>query len=278
MTAELTIGVLLVGWYLSVGLGVTVGYHRTLTHRSLELPKWFLYPLVFMGLGAGPPIPWVSNHRNHHAKTDTPEDPHAPGIHGFWFAHCGWYLGIRNRLACFLYAMAGPLRLLIDAACRPVYTTDSCSNTQDLKKFPFLVFISRRPGYILGVLIHTVPFVICLAFQNYYLLAILWLTVVAMYNAGDAVNSVTHRWGGADFQTSDKSRNHFWVAMFSLGEGWHNSHHAFPSSARHGLAPGQLDFSWLFIQLLRRLKIASAVRQPNPKELNGRRSSGISNQ
>jgi stearoyl-CoA desaturase (delta-9 desaturase) len=99
----------------------------------------------------------------------------------------------------------------------------------------------------------------------------MWFTVVAMYNAGDAVNSVTHRWGGTDFQTSDKSRNQFWVAMFSLGEGWHNSHHAFPSSARHGLAPGQLDLSWLFIRLLRRLKIASSVRQPNPKELNKRR-------
>lgn len=271
MTGELIIVALLIVWYLAVGFGVTVGYHRVLTHRSLQLPKWFLYPLVFMGLGAGPPIPWVSNHRDHHSKTDTSEDPHAPCVHGFWFAHCGWYHGIHNRLLCVLYALAGPLRLIVDAVFRSSYSTESCKYALDLKQFPFLVFISRRSGYVLGTLVHLLPFMICWVYGNSKLIAILWLTVVAMYNAGDAVNSVTHRWGGRDFETGDRSRNHFWVALFSLGDGWHNSHHAFPSSARHGLAPGQLDLSWLLIRILKRLGIASEVRLPNAKELDERK-------
>jgi len=109
----LWMGALLLVWYLSVGFGVTVAYHRVLTHRSATLRKPVLYALVLAGLPAGPPAEWVGNHRRHHADSDGPNDPHSPVHDGFWYAHCGWYLGIRNRGVCLLYALGGPLRYVV---------------------------------------------------------------------------------------------------------------------------------------------------------------------
>src|SRR5580698_7310169 len=110
---------LLCACYLAAGLGVNLTYHRSLSHGALQLPKWLERCLVLLALPAGTPVQWIGNHRYHHAHTDTALDPHSPVHQGFWYAHVGWYFGSKNRILCVGYALAGPVRMLIDAWLRP---------------------------------------------------------------------------------------------------------------------------------------------------------------
>ena len=121
-------------YYQLAGLGVNLGYHRVLSHRSLTLPLWLERTLVTIGLPAGTPTQWAGNHRYHHAHTDTTLDPHSPIQQGFWYAHVGWYIRSRSIPLCVMYSLAGPLRMLIDAWMRPRMSTwmwsgrNSCSS------------------------------------------------------------------------------------------------------------------------------------------------------
>jgi stearoyl-CoA desaturase (Delta-9 desaturase) len=227
-------GILL--YWVGTGLGISMGYHRLHTHRSYKLPRWLEYFLAVCGTLTleGGPIFWVATHRIHHQFSDRPGDPHSPRD-GAWWAHIGWLLtGESKHNNTKLMSKYAP----------------------DLAKDPFYRVLNDY-HWIPQVVVAIVLF----AFGG--LPFLLWGTfarVVFCLHATWAVNSATHMWGGRRFNTRDDSRNLWWVALISFGEGWHNNHHAHPTSARHGLAWYEIDFSWIQISILKYLGIAKSIR------------------
>ncbi|HBY63404.1 MAG TPA: acyl-CoA desaturase [Solibacterales bacterium] len=225
--------------WMCTGLGISMGYHRLHTHRSYKVPRPLEYFFAVCGALTleGGPIFWVATHRIHHQRSDQPGDPHSPRDGVFW-AHVGWILfGEANHNNTKMMSKYAP----------------------DLAKDRFYVWLNNW---------HWIPMVVL----GLALLAIgglplmLWgiaLRVVFGLHATWAVNSVTHMWGSRRFATRDDSRNNWWVALLTFGEGWHNNHHAHPTSARHGLAWYEFDWSWLQITVLRWLGIAKAIKVAN---------------
>ena len=223
-------------YWTTTGLGISLGYHRLHTHRSFKTPIWLDYTFAVCGALTleGGPISWVATHRIHHQKSDHDGDPHSPRD-GVWWSHVGWLLfGEANYMN----------------------TKGMSKYAPDLAKKPFYVWLNNW---------HWVPLVgmgiVLLALGGIPLF--LWgifLRVVFGLHATWLVNSATHMWGSRRFNTRDDSRNNWWVAWITFGEGWHNNHHAHPTSARHGLAWYEFDPSWLQISLLKVLGVASAVR------------------
>ena len=223
-------------YWISVGLGISLGYHRLHTHRSFRVPQALEYLLAFFGTLTleGGPIFWVATHRIHHSRSDQPGDPHSPRD-GAWWAHVGWILlGDSKHADTRAMAKFAP----------------------DLAKHRFYVWLNNYhwlPMVLLGVAL--------LAIGGIPLM--LWgtcLRVVIGLHATWLVNSATHLWGSRRFATNDDSRNNWWVALMTFGEGWHNNHHAHPTSARHGLAWYELDLSWITLYVLRFLRIAKNIR------------------
>ena len=223
-------------YYVTIGLGISMGYHRLHTHRSYKVPLWLEYVFATFGTMTleGGPIFWVATHRMHHQLSDQPGDPHSPRDGGFW-SHMGWILwGDSNHRN----------------------TKMLCRYAPDLAKHPYYVWLNNY---------HWVP----LAFLGAGLLwfggiqMFLWgicVRIVAGLHATWAVNSATHMWGKRRFNTRDDSRNTWWIAIISFGEGWHNNHHAHPTSARHGLAWYEFDPSWLLIKVLKAFGVAKAIK------------------
>jgi fatty-acid desaturase len=219
-------------WWLAGGLGVGVGYHRLLTHRGYKTYKWVEYFLTVCGTLTleGGPIFWVATHRMHHQNTDKDGDPHSPRDGGFW-AHVGWLLTGQT-----MHNDAGNLLPYVP----------------DLRKDKFHVWISRW---------HWIPItslgLILLAVGGWKVLlwGIFFRTVLGLHSTW-LVNSATHMWGSRRFPTGDTSKNSFWVALLTFGEGWHNNHHAHPQSVRHGLAWYEVDVNWYGISALRMLGLA----------------------
>lgn len=245
------------GIYLLGGLGASLGYHRLLTHGSAEVPKWFQRTLVLLGLPAGTPIQWAGNHRAHHQHTDESGDPHSPHLDGFWYAHCGWYIGTKNPFWCFLYALAGPIRMLIDSVMRPRTNQQHIHRAPDIAKDPFYAFLSRPMVYMLVLWIYLL-FLIGLPFLLFGWIGVLAtsLTLIIVYNLGDAVDSFGHLQG----QRSGKSeaRNNRVLGFLSFGDGWHANHHEQPRRARHGIKNGQIDLSYA---MLRTFKVLGIVKK-----------------
>ncbi|MEO8131117.1 MAG: fatty acid desaturase [Bryobacteraceae bacterium] len=223
-------------YWMAIGFGIGMGYHRLLTHRSYKVPRFFEYFLAVCGTLTleGGPIFWVATHRVHHQNSDHEGDPHSPTEGGFW-AHMGWIM--------FGDAKHNDTRAMARYA-------------PDLGKDPFYVWLNQ---------FHYVPLVVLgltlLAFGGWPL--VYWgifLRVVVGLHATWLVNSATHMWGARRFTTKDESRNNWWVAILTFGEGWHNNHHAHPTSARHGLAWYELDITWIQINFLQRLGFAKNVK------------------
>ena len=223
-------------YYIATGLGISMGYHRLHTHRSYKVPVWMEYFFALCGTLTleGGPIFWVAVHRVHHQNSDQPGDPHSPRDGAFW-SHIGWILfGQTNHNNTRMMAKYTP----------------------DLAKHKFYIWLNNW---------HWVPVTI-LSFALWAIGGLplfLWATcfrIVFGLPATWAVNSATHMWGERRFATRDDSRNTWWVALFTFGEGWHNNHHAHPTSARHGLAWYEFDPSWLLIKVLTKLGIAKAVQ------------------
>jgi fatty-acid desaturase len=223
-------------YWISLSFGIGMGYHRLLTHRSYKVPRAIEYFLSVCGTLAleGGPIAWVTTHRIHHQFSDKEGDPHSPR-EGKWWSHLIWMLvgdaSNADAPECARYA-------------------------PDLIKDPFHRWLSRY---------HYVPLAITgiLLFAFGGLPFLLWgffMRVTLAYHATWMVNSLTHFWGGRRFATHDDSRNNSLVALVTFGEGWHNNHHAHPTSARHGLAWYEIDITWMTIWLLRRAGIAKSVR------------------
>jgi fatty-acid desaturase len=223
-------------YWVATGLGISLGYHRLHTHRSYRAPRLLEYFFAVCGSLTleGGPITWVATHRIHHQKSDHEGDPHSPRD-GKWWAHVGWILFGES-----LDRLTGVV----------------CKYAPDLGKDRFYVWLNKYFWFPLVVLAAAL-----LAIGGWQLF--LWgicVRVVFGLHATWLVNSATHMWGGRRFATRDDSRNNWWVALLTFGEGWHNNHHAHPTSARHGLAWYEFDPSWITLKILRKLGIAKAVQ------------------
>lgn len=255
-------------YYLLAGLGVNLGYHRVLSHRSVKLNKWLERALVTVGLPAGTPIQWVGNHRFHHAHTDTDLDPHSPVHRGFWYAHVGWYIRSSSVILCVLYSVAGPLRMLIDAWMRPRSNQEYNGLANDVAADKWYRWISKSGPYAVAMHLHAaIPAFLTWKYWGAPGVAGFWITLVALYNMGDAIDSVSHLFGSTLPGQLDAARNSHLMGILILGEGWHANHHRFPWSAKHGLGRGQFDWTWRVIQVLCAAGLAKDPRLPQTKDL-----------
>jgi stearoyl-CoA desaturase (Delta-9 desaturase) len=227
--------------FLLTGLGITVGFHRMLTHRSFETNPAVRALLLILGSMAveGPAKEWVSLHLQHHAHSDAEDDPHSPND-GFFHAHWGWMMHVKNQR--------------------------NGKYTAAVERDPVAMFVSRT--FILWVAVgYIVPFLIA-GWEGF-----IWgglFRQLAVHQVTFAVNSAAHRWGSRPFDTRDESRNNWWVGILALGEGWHNNHHAFPSSAFHGLWWWQFDLSSYVIRVLQATGLAWHVQHPTPGQIQRR--------
>jgi stearoyl-CoA desaturase (Delta-9 desaturase) len=242
--------------YAITGLGITVGFHRHFTHRAFKTKRWVRGVLAALGSAAieGPVISWVADHRKHHAFADQPGDPHSPHVdHGG-----GW----RGAFKGLLHAHMGWLFIHTQRGARKRYAPD-------LLKDPIVRFVDRTfivwalaglgAAFALGWLIGGT--------LTAALTGLLWGGAVRMFvvhHVTYSINSLCHFFGRRRYATGDESRNLAWLALPSFGEAWHNNHHAFPTSAAHGLRPWELDISALVIGGLEKLGLAWDVVRVDP--------------
>ncbi|XAL99569.1 acyl-CoA desaturase [Phycisphaeraceae bacterium D3-23] len=246
--------VIMAGMYLVTGFGITIGYHRLFTHKSFRTPRPIAALLAIMGAMAaeGSLMQWVSAHRLHHQHSDHEGDPHSPHLHGnslvaalkgMWHAHIGWALKKRKD-------------------------ENTGRNTRDLNKDPWLRFVNRLfPVWVgLGLLIPAVLGGLMTMSWMGVLLGFLWgglVRVLMVHHVTWSINSVCHIWGARPYESKDHSRNNVIFGILALGEGWHNNHHAFPSSPRHGLSWWQFDASYVVIRAMKLVGLASDLRVPH---------------
>ena len=237
---------ILVANYVVGALSITVGFHRYFSHKSFKTNRFCQFVIGFLGCCQlqGGPIAWSSIHRHHHRASDKEEDLHTP-THGFYQSHYGWLLNPKTYEVAF------------------------GSGLSDLNKYKELVWLDRYN------FIPPMIYFVCLwsggewyAGQNPGtpidgLYVLFWggiLRIVVLWHVTWSVNSVCHIWGKRVFATKDESKNNLWIALLSLGEGWHNNHHKYPSSARNGFGWMQPDVSYYFILLMKQIRIAKDVR------------------
>ena len=245
--------------YVATGFGVTVGFHRLLTHRAFKTKRWVRATLAILGSAAieGPVISWVSDHRKHHAFSDVPGDPHSPhvdhgvgwsgALRGLFHAHVGWlflhtHRGLKSRYAPDL--LADPTIRWID------------------RTFVLWVAVGLLVPFGLGWLIG--------GSVEAGLTGMLWGGLVRMlvvHHVTYSINSLCHFFGRKAFDTGDESRNVFWLAPFTFGEAWHNNHHAFPTAAFHGMRRWQFDPSAIVIRALERCGLAWDVVRISPERM-----------
>jgi len=249
--------------YLFSGFGVTIGYHRLFAHNSFEARRPVRALLAIAGTTAleGSVISWVAAHRRHHAYSDKAGDPHSPHLEaeegvkgvlrGLWHAHMAW---------------------LFDP-----WKTSLERWAPDLLKDPVLVRIDKCFPQV-AVISLSVVAAAGWALEGTWqgaATALLWggpARVFLVHHMSWSVNSICHYFGDRPFATNDHSANNWLLSLLSLGESWHNNHHAFPTSARHGLEPGQIDISAEVIRLMERLGLVRQLKRPSPKQLASKRS------
>ena len=231
-------------WWVTNSWGIGMGYHRLLTHGGYKTPKpveYFLTVCGTLALQSGS-LQWVTTHRMHHAFTETDDDPHSPRDGTFW-AHIGWL-------------MRGTALTHDEKTVRRF--------APDLLKDKFHVFVSR---YFFATTIIAAVIIFLIGGWSMVLWAICLRQVVGWHSTF-LVNSATHLWGTRRFETPDDSRNNALIAALTFGEGWHNNHHAFPRSARHGLAWYEFDINWMQIRLLEKIGLARKVHAIDLKKEN----------
>ena len=247
------------GMYVFGVLGINLGFHRLLAHRSFTCPNWLERSLAFLGtccLQFSPSF-WVAVHRRHHRFPDEERDPHSP-LRSFYWAHFGWLL-------------------VRPPDMKPAVMIERYS--KDMMRDPFYVMLDRRKNWIKltflsWVAFFALGFAIALLRGANLLGAVqlgaslfIWagaLRTVLVWHTTWSVNSVTHVWGYRNYQTPDQSRNNPIIGFLAAGEGWHNNHHAAPTSARHGHKWWEFDLAWMTIRLLMLLGLATQVIQPSP--------------
>jgi stearoyl-CoA desaturase (delta-9 desaturase) len=249
--------------YLLSALGVTVGFHRLLTHRAFQTRPWLRYTLALLGSMSlqGPVIDWVADHRKHHTFTDEDGDPHSPHaghgaglagmLSGLWHAHTGWLFQTHGQASSKRFARD----LVEDPTMRRIN-----------RLFPLIALASLALPFLLG-----------LAFSGGLLAAglsaLLWgglVRIFLVHHITWSINSICHFFGRRRFDTDDQSTNVFWLALPSLGEAWHHNHHAFPQSAFHGLRWYELDPSGWLILAMARVGLAWDVVRVTPQRARER--------
>ncbi|MDQ6626148.1 MAG: acyl-CoA desaturase [Verrucomicrobiota bacterium] len=234
----------ILGMYLWGGLGTTLYLHRYLTHRGFEMPAWlkFFFATGSAAFLSGDPVTWVGDHRYHHLKSDTEEDIHSP-IHGFPYAHMMWLVrkppGFRDR---------------------------SLRYAADVRKIWYCRLWERPMFYVVPHLLTAAILFVTLGFAG--MLWCLYVPMFFVYNVTWAVNSICHMpaFGYRSFETSDHSKNNFWVGLAALGEGYHNNHHAKPRCAAHGMRWWEFDLTRYAIWALEKCHLAWNVQWPKPQE------------
>jgi stearoyl-CoA desaturase (Delta-9 desaturase) len=225
-------------YYLRM-FGISAGYHRYFSHRSYRLGRvaQFLMAMLAQASAQKGVLWWAAHHRTHHRRSDQEDDIHSPKQHGFWWSHAGWVISNQHD------------------AYEP-------GSVKDFSRFPELVWINRFHW------IPTVLFAAALTMLGGWT-AFLWgyvLGTVVLYHGTFSINSIAHTWGFRRFATSDDSRNNPLLALLTLGEGWHNNHHFFPSSCRQGYRWWELDVTYYVLKFLSALGIASEVRSARQAE------------
>lgn len=246
------------------GLGITVGYHRMLTHRAFETTP--LLRAFWTSMGAlsvqKSPLEWVATHRKHHALSDRPGDPHSPCLHGprwqdglyaFWHSHMGWIF------------------------TGHMITLDHQRYVPDLLKDPYVVWVHKTWLILWFPLAYLLPTLLGWAITRTAegaFLGFLWggcARVFVVQHAAFSTNSICHLFGSREYESHDESRNNFLCALVSSGEGFHNNHHAFPTSARHGLEWWQFDLSWYVIRTMQAMGLAWNVKVPTQDQKAAKR-------
>lgn len=228
-------------YFLTGCLGITLSFHRQLAHKSFSTPKWLEYTFAYLGALAvqGDPKEWVSTHRYHHLHCETPLDPHS-SYEGFWWSHVGWI--VENSVT--------------------LERVGDRTNVSDLAKEPFYNHMEKYYAVHLALM-----FAALYATGGFG--AVVWggaARIVWVWHVTWFVNSACHLWGKQSYNTGDLSMNNWWVGILAWGEGWHNNHHAFEFSARHGLEWWQVDLTWGIISALKAVGLASQVKLPSEKQ------------
>lgn len=244
--------------YLLTALGVTVGFHRLLTHRAFQTHAWLAYVLAILGSMSlqGPVIDWVADHRKHHTFTDEEGDPHSPHaghgaglggmLRGLWHAHVGWLFETHGQASSRRFAPD----LLEDPTMRRIN-----------RSFPTIALLTLALPFLLGLALSG-------GSPRAGLTALLWgglVRIFLVHHVTWSINSICHFFGSRRFDTPDRSTNVFWLALPSLGEAWHHNHHAFPRSAFHGLRWYELDPSGWLILAMARVGLAWDVVRVTPE-------------
>jgi stearoyl-CoA desaturase (Delta-9 desaturase) len=247
-----------VAMYLLSALGVTIGFHRLLTHRAFETRRWMRYLLAILGSLSlqGPVIDWVADHRKHHAFADEDGDPHSPHVgvgaglrgmlRGLWHAHVGWLFETQGQASSSRFAPD----LVEDPTMRAIH-----------RAFPWIALGSLGVPFLLGLGLSGGSLTAGLS-------ALLWAGLVRVFlvhHVTWSINSICHFFGARRFAVDDHSTNVFWLALPSLGEAWHHNHHAFPQSALHGLRWYELDPSGWIILAMARVGLAWDVVRVTPE-------------
>jgi stearoyl-CoA desaturase (delta-9 desaturase) len=241
------------------GFGITIGFHRLFTHRAFKTsaPMRLLWAVLGSMALEGPVIEWVAYHRRHHRFSDQEGDPHSP--------HVGHGDGIGGAIRGLFYAHVGWVLFSDESAEEEKYAPDLIAD-------PVVRFVDRT--FILWVTAGlALPFGLGVALTGTIfggLMGLLWggaVRIFALHHITFCINSLCHFFGTRNFATADESRNLAWLAPFTFGEAWHNNHHAFPTSARHGLGRGELDPSAMLITLMERLGLAWDVVRIDPKRI-----------
>ena len=251
------LAILAVG-YLLTGIGVTVGYHRLFTHRSFETYRAVRYAFAVLGQMAveGDVVTWVADHRKHHQFSDRDGDPHSPhvgfgdgvlgALRGLWHAHTGWLFSAAGRADATRYA-------------------------KDLARDRGLRIIAKLflPMVLLSLIIPAAVGWALIGGWYGFLAGLVWggaVRIFLLHHVTFSINSICHFWGRRRFAVRDESRNVWWLAWLSFGESWHNNHHAFPSSAFHGLRRFELDPGGWVIWMLEKAGLAWHVVRIAPEK------------
>ena len=252
---------LLLGLYLITGKGITVGFHRYFTHKSFECPRWMKWFLGISGSMAceGSILYWVATHRCHHQHSDSEHDPHSPHHHGegvwamiqgFWHAHVGWMLpGEHPNVHRYAPDMARDRDIVKMSRLFPLWA-------------------------ILGLIIPTViGGLVTMSWMGAFM-GFLWgglIRIFMVHHITWSINSVCHIWGSRPFNSHDHSRNNLIFGILGFGEGWHNNHHAFPASARHGLRWWEVDTSYMLIKAMSWAGLVSNVKVPTKERIEAKK-------
>ena len=225
--------------------GVTAGYHRYFSHRTFKTSRWFQNVLAFLAMSSAQKgvLWWGAHHRNHHKHSDAPEDLHSPVQDGFWYSHMLWLFDPRTE------------------------ATD-LSRIKDFAKYPELRWLDRH--YLVPP---TIVAVVCLATMGWGGLVVgFFLSTVVLWHITFLINSLAHVFGKRRYETKDDSRNHWLLGLLILGEGWHNNHHRYQSSARNGFFWWEIDVTYYVLRALAAVGIVWDLR-PVPEHVleEGRR-------